>query len=113
MKRFLTAALAALLLLSLSACGSSREQEETAPEEPVSDPSPRSRRRLPAPTPEELAAQQVEELLSSLTLEEKVGQLFFVRVPEADAAADVSAYHLGGYILFGRDFRQDQTADDA
>jgi beta-N-acetylhexosaminidase len=47
----------------------------------------------------------VEELLATLTLEEKVGQLFFVRCPAAAAVEDVSAYHLGGYILFGRDFK--------
>ncbi len=45
-----------------------------------------------------------EDLLASMTLEEKVGQLFFVRVPDMDAAQVVSQYHLGGYILFGRDF---------
>ena len=106
MKRFLTAALAALLLFSLSACGSSPADE--TPEEPATQPQ--EPETPPEPTPEELAAQQVEELLSSLTLEEKVGQLFFVRVPEADAAADVSTYHLGGYILFGRD-TADKTAD--
>ena len=106
MKRFLTAALAALLLFSLSACGSSPADE--TPEEPATQPQ--EPETPPEPTPEELAAQQVEELLSSLTLEEKVGQLFFVRVPEADAAADVSTYHLGGYILFGRDFQDSAGA---
>ena len=40
-----------------------------------------------------------------------MGQLFFVRCPADSAADDVSAYHLGGYILFGRDFT-DKTADD-
>ena len=104
MKRFLTAALAALLLFSLSACGGS--PTEDAPDKPnVVEPQPQEPEPVPEPTPEELAAQQVEEMLSALTLEEKVGQLFFVRVPEADAAADVSTYHLGGYILFGRDFQ--------
>ena len=53
---------------------------------------------------------EVEDLLASLTLEEKVGQLFFVRVPDTDAVSDVSTYHLGGYILFGRD-TADKTAD--
>ncbi|MFR6095428.1 MAG: glycoside hydrolase family 3 N-terminal domain-containing protein [Dysosmobacter welbionis] len=52
----------------------------------------------------------MEDLLASLTLEEKVGQLFFVRVPDTDAVSDVSTYHLGGYILFGRD-TADKTAD--
>lgn len=58
---------------------------------------------LPAPTPEELAAQQVEDLLSDMTLEEKVGQLFFVRCPAENAVSDVTDYHLDGYIFFGRD----------
>lgn len=45
--------------------------------------------------------------LSGMTTEEKVGQLFLARCPEKDAVMDVEAYHLGGYILFGRDFRLD------
>lgn len=53
---------------------------------------------------------QAEELLASMTLEEKVGQLFFVRVPAEDAAQAVAQYHFGGYILFGRDF-QDKTRE--
>ncbi len=46
-----------------------------------------------------------EELLAGMTLEEKVGQLFFVRCPTDRAPEDVSAYHLGGYLLFTRDFQ--------
>ena len=53
---------------------------------------------------------QAEKLRSSMTLEEKVGQLFFVRVPAEDAAQAVAQYHFGGYILFGRDF-QDKTRE--
>ena len=53
---------------------------------------------------------QAEELLASMTLEEKVGQLFFVRVPAEGAAQAVAQYHFGGYILFGRDF-QDKTRE--
>ena len=53
---------------------------------------------------------QAEKLLSSMTLEEKVGQLFFVRVPAEEAAQAVAQYHFGGYILFGRDF-QDKSRE--
>ena len=106
MKRFLTAALAALLLLALPACGSQKTTEQEPITEETEEPAP-----PPEPTEEELAAQKIEELLASLTTEEKVGQLFFVRCPADSAADDVSAYHLGGYILFGRDFT-DKTADD-
>lgn len=106
MKRFLTAALAALLLLALPACGSQKTTEQEPITEETEEPAP-----PPEPTEEELAAQKIEDLLASLTTEEKVGQLFFVRCPADSAADDVSAYHLGGYILFGRDFT-DKTADD-
>ena len=44
-----------------------------------------------------------------MSVEEKVGQMFFVRCPETDQAAKVAQYKLGGYILFGRDFK-DKTA---
>ena len=67
-------------------------------------------------TPEEIAEQErlaaekareerLQGLLDSMTLEEKVGQLFFVRCPETNAVEDISTYHLGGYLLFGRDYK--------
>ena len=52
------------------------------------------------PTPQERAL----EILDTMTLEEKVGQMFFARCPSENAAEDAKAYALGGYILFGRDF---------
>jgi len=66
-----------------------------------SQPAPPS-----VPTDEEGA----ESLVASMTPEEKVGQLFFARCPDQNAVQDVGTYHLGGYILFGRDFDQ-KTAD--
>ena len=102
MKRLFAAALAALSLLSLTTCASSDEPEQ-APEAPPAAEEPEVPE--PEPTPEELAAAEIEDLLASLTLEQKVGQLFFVRCPDSGAAEDVSAYHLGGYVLFGRDFQ--------
>lgn len=107
MKRLFAAALAALSLLSLTACASSDEPEQ-APEAPPAAEEPEVPE--PEPTPEELAAAEIEDLLASLTLEQKVGQLFFVRCPDSGAAEDVSAYHLGGYVLFGRDFQDDTGA---
>ena len=109
MRRLLAALLATLTLFSLAACGkqaSSSPEESTPPvqeELPAVEPAPPSTEPDPPPDP-------VEELLSSMSLEEKVGQLFFVRCPAEGAVEDVSAYHLGGYILFGRDTK-DKTAD--
>ena len=103
MPRFLSLILSAALLLSLTAC---QKEETVLPEsavetvepEPVPEP-------IPEPTPEELAAEAVEAILSDMTVEEKVGQLFFVRCPAESAAEDAATYHLGGYILFSRDFK--------
>ena len=53
----------------------------------------------------------VEERIVSMTLEEKVGQLFWARVPSSHQLEDLQSYHFGGYLLFGRDF-QGQTLED-
>lgn len=111
MKRLLAAALTALLLLSLSACGTSAGEEADAPAEPPAEETPAPEPETPPDTQPDPPEDPVETLLTSMTLEEKVGQLFFVRCPADSAVEDVSAYHLGGYILFGRD-TQDKTAND-
>lgn len=46
----------------------------------------------------------IEDRLTTMTLEEKVGQLFWARVPSNHQIEDLQSYHLSGYILFGRDF---------
>ena len=43
------------------------------------------------------------QILSKMTLDEKVGQMFMARCPAQNAVEDVSNYHLGGYVLFARD----------
>lgn len=53
---------------------------------------------------EEKAENRIDKLISEMSVEEKVGQMFFVRYPDVDASVQVSEYDLGGYILFGRDF---------
>lgn len=103
MKRLLAAVLAALCLAALPGCGASKIEESVPVQEETPAPPPE-------PTPEELAAQEIDDLLASLTTEEKVGQLFFVRCPAESAVEDITTYHLGGYVLFGRDFA-DKTAD--
>ena len=52
-----------------------------------------------------------ELILQDMTTEEKVGQLFLARCPSYDAAEDAATYHLGGYVLFGRDF-EDRSKED-
>ena len=55
----------------------------------------------PVPDPRVTA---VQDALQSLTLAQKVGQLFFARCPDGEEAAQAANYGLGGYILFARDF---------
>ena len=105
MKRLFALLLAFLLIFSLAACG------ETVTPEPPEVPE--------QPTPEELAEQerlaelarreaQINDILASLSLEEKVGQLFFLRCPAENAAETVEKYHLGGILLFTRDYKDAQ-----
>ena len=106
MNRLLAAMLAALMLLSLATCGSAPQTAEPSP----APAPPTAYEPSPAPVPEP-PVDPLEKFLDSMTLAEKVGQLFFVRCPAENAAEDVSAYHLGGYILFGRDTK-DKTANE-
>ena len=115
MKRLLAAMLAALTVFSTAGCAKPDNSTEPAAPDQQVEPAPTVPQE-PVLTPEEqaeqerLAAEQAREkrlqtLLDSMTLEEKVGQLFFVRCPETNAVEDISTYHLGGYLLFGRDFK--------
>lgn len=52
----------------------------------------------------------VRQMISDMSLEQRVGQLFLARCNRETAVADVKTYHLGGLVLFGDDF-EGQTAD--
>ena len=97
MKKWAFLFLCALLLLT--GCG--KEQigvsVVTYGETPPGDTRP-----APPPDPRQ---ETVEALLAEMTLEEKVGQMFFVRCPDVGAAERISEYHLGGCLLFTRDFK--------
>ncbi len=122
------------LLLTLAACGG---RQEVAPEpqpEPPAEETPKEPRYLPeqspkadgaaeeAPeeglSPEEAAARErqalaarqearARELLDGMSLAEKVGQLFFVQCSGSGMADEIARYHLGGVLLFTRDYRND------
>ncbi|HGA1493383.1 TPA: glycoside hydrolase family 3 protein [Streptococcus suis] len=46
----------------------------------------------------------VNQYLSQMTLEEKVGQMIFARMPSVGQTEVLETYHFGGYILFASDF---------
>lgn len=47
--------------------------------------------------------QQAALKLKTMSLDEKIGQLFLVRTPERDAKEIIQRHQLGGYILYKRD----------
>ena len=96
-----------LLCCLLSGCGS----EESPSLSTVSVPAAIAEATLPAETPPPTEAPDpIRELISSMSLQERVGQLFLARCEDSAALADIDAYHLGGFVLFGPDF-QGQTPD--
>lgn len=46
-----------------------------------------------------------KEKLDEMNLDEKIGQLLLVRVPDSDAVEAIKKYNFGGYVLFERDFK--------
>ena len=54
---------------------------------------------------------QAIEILQDMTLNEKVGQLLLVRVPETNKIETINKYSIGGYILFQRDV-DNKTKDE-
>ena len=57
-------------------------------------------------TPQDSQEQDaVLRILNSMTLEEKVGQMFFVRCPEVGAADQINLLHSAGFIFFSLNFR--------
>ena len=61
---------------------------------------------------EELVRSQALSLLHSMTLKEKVGQMFFIRCPSENAAELAAEWQPGGYVLFASDF-ENKTPDEA
>ena len=95
------------MLFLLCACGagsSSSSQGDASSASAVSDASQ-------AAQTTEAASDDIDEMISNMTLEEKVGQMFYVACPDVSAEDWVESYHLGGFVLFGRDF-EGKTAEE-
>ena len=117
MKRFII--LIIVLACVLSGC-KTREPEIAQTQFPTTEPvtappettQPPTQTEPPETTepPTEPEPDPVAELMETMTLEEKIGQLFFARCPGENATKDAQTYQLGGYILFAGDF-EGKTAE--
>lgn len=100
-------------MLLLVGCAAPLPVEDDVPSSTPSQTVPETTevvRTVPTePTPTE-APDPVRQLLNQMTLEERVGQLFFARCQPDTALTDIQTYHLGGFVLFASDF-EDQTPD--
>ncbi len=107
-KRFSAIALAAVMLSSLASCsgGSSLSQESASS---ASSSASSVIETTDATKPPETDI--VDKLLSEMTLEEKVGQMFYSAAPAGAGEEWITKYHMGGYVLFGNDF-DGKSADD-
>ena len=99
MKKLLSVSVILALLLSLTACAA----QSSAPE-PRQDSEAAVVASTAAPEPTEPAVDKLDEMIAAMSLEEKVGQMFLARCPEEEALETAEKYHLGGYVLFDRDF---------
>lgn len=115
-----------ILIFLLTACRNMAPTETTQPAVPVSNPTETEYLLQTDPLfqTEAVEALQTEfvplptepsfdpyAIINTMTAEELVGQLFLARCPDGGIAeTELQKYHLGGYILFGRDF-EGQTPD--
>ena len=94
-----------LCIWMLSGCGA--QPTETTVPTTAETIVPTTAAMEPEPT---LPPDPIRDMMETMTTEEKVGQLFLARCDASCALAHIQQYHLGGFVLFGRDF-QDQTPD--
>lgn len=119
MKRMLCwITLISLLIILLSGC----QAAVPAPSQPTEPVVINTTEETIAPSEETIApSEETTEateagfdpysIINTMTTEELVGQMFLARCPsDATAISHIQDYHLGGYILFGRDF-EGQTPD--
>lgn len=99
-----------ILPMLLSGCFGGTGNEHTFPAETVASAPLPSQMTEPPTVPSTDPPESFVTLLKQMSLEEKVGQLFIARFPDSSAKDDITKYHLGGFVLFAKDF-QNETKD--
>ena len=89
-----SALLTLCMVFVMTACAENSSQSEK------SQPAEQTTVQPTTMSAEEINDRKLDKFISDMTLEEKVGQMFFVRCPDEDAVQQVSEYNIGGYIRF-------------
>ena len=96
-----------LCVVLLAGCAAPAPSEpSTAPESIPPETTEAEAVVATEPVPTE-APDPVRLLLNQMSLEERIGQLFFARCNADTAIADLQTYHLGGFVLFAADFENE------
>ena len=101
MKRYL---MMVLCCLFLAGCA----QTNPSPTVSTQEPSPLATTLPTSPTPK--PEDSLTDYIDAMTLEERIGQMFLARCPAEDAVEAVKKYHLGGYVLFAQDFKNETVS---
>ena len=119
--KILSLILALFMITALAACAQSAESSpgETkatadsavAAETSSQDATSAVHTEAAQTEPSEPSYELLQQKAANMTLQEKVGQMFFVALPDENAAQIAKEYNLGGYILFGKDV-DGKTADE-
>ena len=99
-----------LCLLLLTGCG---KAQDTAPSTTVPAPAEVTETTAATLPPETIPPDPIRLMLNDMSLEERVGQLFLARCDDPVAMEHIETYHLGGFVLFSRDFRNETPGDSA
>lgn len=102
-KRMLVSLIFLSAMVIMTACGSSSNKAKNSSEDTKTSDSSKKETQSTKGKIDLTAKEKADKIMKKMTLEEKVGQLFLVRVPEQNQVEDIKNYHLGGYLLFDRD----------
>ena len=108
--KIITSVLCIMLAILFSSCGTQKANNISSSttvstsETTITTTEPTTTTVEPTTNIEETFDKSLDNYISQMTTEEKVGQMFYVRCPDTNALEQINQYHIGGYILFGKDF---------
>lgn len=104
MKKLLSLLLLFVLSVCFTSCGIINQNDSDNFSKATNDMPVQTTAEPTTVSEQQNAEKIIDQIIDKMTVEQKVGQLFYVRCPDSGAVEAVSKYNLGGYILFGRDF---------